>query len=98
MNYLIVYDISSDRIRTKIADQLVAHSYDRLQLSVFSGLYHPRHFPQLWENIRRLLADEPEAKFFVIPLPDSSLRDMTVLGQYRPDIDYLTGDKDSMFF
>ena len=52
MIHLIFYDISTDRIRTKIARRLVAEGYERIQLSVFAGNPHPQSNTQLWQDLR----------------------------------------------
>ena len=97
MLHLIVYDISSDRIRNKVAETLMEASFERLQLSVFLGLDNPQNNRRLWNKLNELLSAEPQAKFYVIPLPKSSIKNMVSIGENKLDIDYLTGDKDSLF-
>ena len=98
MLYMIIYDITNDAIRTKIADKLIEASYERLQLSVYIGLENPKKKKFLWDKLNDLLADEPEGKFYIFPIPKSSLTQMMNIGKNTLDIAYLTGDKDTLFF
>ena len=95
MLYLVFYDITSDALRNKAAKILIREGFERLQLSVFLG----------WENLgnearqqlKALLSAEPEAKFYVLPIPKSSIKNIKWIGKADLDIDYLSGDKDSLF-
>ena len=51
MIYLVFYDISTDKIRNKIARRLEAEGFERLQLSVFIGLMNPKTKPMLWKQL-----------------------------------------------
>lgn len=57
---LVIYDISSDRKRTKLAKYLEKHGLKRVQYSGFVGELNP--------NDRAILAKE--AKKFITPLED----------------------------
>ena len=80
--YLIIYDISSDKIRAKIAKRLTAEGYDRIQLSVFSGIFSPKLNISLWKDLNLWIGNEKDAKFFVLktwdrkrlPYPFSTIR------------------------
>ncbi len=98
MLYLIIYDISTDSIRNKIAKILIEASFERLQLSVFLGLENPKKDKRLWERLNENLKEEKDAKFYILPVPKSSLNNMISIGKNELDIKYLTGDKDSLFF
>jgi CRISPR-associated protein Cas2 len=37
MNVLLVYDITDDRVRTKVADTCLDYGLDRIQFSAFAG-------------------------------------------------------------
>ena len=94
MLYLIFYDITSNSIRNKVAKILIQEGYERLQLSVFLGLENIGK--QVSIQLEELLKAEPEAKFYMLPLPKSSIKNLKSIGQMNLDIDYLTGDKDSL--
>jgi CRISPR-associated endonuclease Cas2 len=97
MLYLIIYDITTDSIRTKIAKLLIASSFERLQFSVFLGLNNPQKDTILWKKFTEILQDEPEAKFYILPIPKNSIKNLMNIGKNNLDIDYLTGEKDSFF-
>ncbi len=97
MVYLVVYDISVNSIRNKVAKILIKESFERLQLSVFLGNEDPTKNYKLWQQFKDLIKDDKEAKFYVFPLPDTSLKNMQYIGQSDIDIAYLLGEKDSFF-
>ena len=97
MQYLVVYDISVNSIRNKIAKILLKESFERLQLSVFLGNEDPKKNKLLWQQFQNLIDEDQDAKFYVFPIPDSSLKQMQYLGQSDIDIAYLLGEKDSFF-
>ena len=97
MLFLIVYDISVDSIRNKVSKILIKESFERLQLSVFIGNENPAKNHKLWQQFQNLIKDDDEAKFYVFPIPDNSLKKMQYIGQSDVDIEYLLGNKDSFF-
>ena len=94
MLYLIFYDITSNSIRNKVAKILIQEGYERLQLSVFLGLENIGK--QVSIQLEELLKAEPEAKFYIVPLSKSSIKNLKSLGKINLDLDYLTGEKDSL--
>jgi len=52
--YVIVYDITDDRRRTKIAHVLEAHG-DRVQYSVFECHLRDEQFETLWKELGELM-------------------------------------------
>lgn len=97
MIYLVIYDISKDSLRTKIAGRLVAAGYERIQLSVFLGLWNPKENLILWGELQSWLAQDSLSKLFVIPLTKNNFREMQVLGGFKPDVDYWVGDLHTLF-
>ncbi len=61
--YLIFYDISNNKLRTKVAKQLIQQGYERLQYSVFAGPFDPEH-SQIWEKLKYLMQKNPEEKIY----------------------------------
>lgn len=96
MVYLIFYDISSDRLRNKIARLLESTCYERLQYSVFTGLDNPDKNIYLWSKIHKILSAEHGAKFYVIPVRDEQFCAINGFGIDQLDIDYLAGVKSSL--
>lgn len=59
MKCLLIYDIPSDRIRTKIADFCLDFGLDRIQYSAFSGDLSTNHQEELMLKLERKLGGEP---------------------------------------
>jgi CRISPR-associated protein Cas2 len=49
---LVVYDISDDKQRKKVADTCLDYGLDRHQFSVFQGLLKPTHVRELAKVLR----------------------------------------------
>ena len=97
MLYLIFYDISKTSVRTKVAKLLIKGSYERLQLSVFLGNDNPLKLPLLSKQLRQLIKEDELAKFYIIPIPITSLKNLQHIGKMDLDIDYLCGEKECFF-
>lgn len=59
MMTLLVYDISDDRVRSKVADACLDYGLDRIQLSAFSGNLSRNHQEALMTKIRRRVGKKP---------------------------------------
>lgn len=57
MHVLLVYDITSDRARTKIADACLDYGLDRMQFSAFMGKLSRTHREELMLRIADILGD-----------------------------------------
>jgi CRISPR-associated protein Cas2 len=55
LHTLLVYDISDDRIRTKIATLCADYGLDRIQYSAFYGRLRRTHQEELMQRVGRLL-------------------------------------------
>ena len=58
MRCLLFYDITNDRIRTKIADACLDYGLDRVQYSVFTGSISRNLQEELFLKVMDLLGDE----------------------------------------
>jgi CRISPR-associated protein Cas2 len=54
---LVVYDITNDRVRAKIADACQDYGLDRIQFSAFTGQLSHNHQQELTLKLRHLLGD-----------------------------------------
>ena len=97
MLYLIIYDIAKNSVRTKIAKLLIKESYERLQLSVFLGNDDPMKNPFLWKPLNQLIKEDKLAKFYIFPIPKNSIRNLRSIGNMDLDIEYLCGEKETLF-
>lgn len=80
---LVLYDIPSDRARTRIADACLDYGLERIQYSAFVGRLGRAHRQELMLRIKRLLDHEP-AKVRFILLDDISWRQQTVIEHSLP--------------
>lgn len=53
MRCLVVYDISEDKLRTKVADILLDYGLDRIQYSAFVGKLARTHVEELCLKVKR---------------------------------------------
>ena len=59
MHVLVVYDITSDRLRAKIADICLDYGLERVQYSVFCGDLSTNRQGELMQKVRRKLGKSP---------------------------------------
>jgi CRISPR-associated protein Cas2 len=67
MHLLIMYDITDDRIRTKVAKELEDYGLDRIQYSAFYGQLNRNLQEELMMALNDLLNDAP-ARIQLIPI------------------------------
>lgn len=73
MRCLLVYDISDDRLRTRVADICLDYGLRRIQLSAFLGNISRNRQDELLQKIRRQLGRSP-GRVALFPLCDSDFR------------------------
>jgi CRISPR-associated protein Cas2 len=73
MHAVLVYDISSDRARAKVADACLDYGLSRIQYSAFFGEISANHLEELLQRIRRLVG-RGEASVEVFPICQKDLR------------------------
>jgi len=56
---LLIYDISNDRVRGKIADACLDYGLDRVQYSAFQGDISRNYQEELFEKVTTLLGSLP---------------------------------------
>jgi len=71
---LIVYDIVSDKARTKIADACLDYGLDRIQFSAFTGSLSRNHQQELMLRIHAILGDGA-GKITLVPICDKDWHD-----------------------
>lgn len=57
MRYILIYDITHDGTRTKVADACLDYGLERVQYSAFIGELSKVHQRELWAKIKRRLGD-----------------------------------------
>ena len=58
--YLICYDISTNSLRARLADLLLANGFERLQKSIFIGLDNPASITNIVKVLNHLRKEEEE--------------------------------------
>lgn len=73
MRSLLIYDISVDRVRTKVADACLDYGLERIQYSAFFGEISANHLEELLQRVRKLIG-KTEARVEVFPVCEKDLR------------------------
>ena len=76
---LVIYDISNDRIRDKVADACQDYGLDRIQYSAFLGQLSRTHREELMLRIKALLGDG-EGCIQLIPISATNWNDRLEVG------------------
>jgi len=76
MMTLVIYDISDDRIRLRIAKLCKSFGLNRVQKSAFLGDIPSSRRKELIKKLRRHFKGEGNIQVFVICKPDFSLREV----------------------
>ena len=73
MHTVLIYDISSDSARSKVADACLDYGLTRIQYSGFFGNISSNHLEELLRRIQRLV-ETTEANIDVFPICEKDLR------------------------
>jgi len=95
--YLISYDISEDKIRTRLANRLVAEGCIRMQLSVFIGSKNPMRTAGLGTDIKSWIKQDVNARFMVVSIPAENLKTAFILGVLDDELEALIFEKTCIF-
>ena len=69
MKCLLIYDVTDDRLRAKIADICLDYGLERIQYSAFFGELSQNRQGEILQKIRRCLRVTPPAAATERPLP-----------------------------
>jgi len=84
MRYVVIYDITDDNLRSRVAETLKNYGLERIQYSAFLGQLPRRKLNSMAVDLRRLLASGCETdnvQFF--PLCDACYRGRSTVGSSR---------------
>jgi CRISPR-associated endonuclease Cas2 len=99
--YILMYDITSEKILQKVARNLEQHGYIRLNYSVWFGWNDPAKNPILKKKLLGLLED-PLAKgsrLYFLPVNEKDFRMIRRHnGKKIDELDYWMGDRATQFF
>jgi CRISPR-associated protein Cas2 len=99
MDYFIAYDISDDRLRTRLAKDLERRGFHRLQQSVFF-IREPKEgeWREAKAALRAWMEESEEGdSLAIIPTEDSRTGGVEVLGE-KPEFQRLLEQRKSWFF
>jgi len=90
MPYVIIYDITKDSLRTRVADKLKDYGLNRIQYSAFVGDLRARSLRSLVIDLKRLIGKAGREKeerrlVHIFPVPFSSLESVIVIGEPKEE-------------
>lgn len=84
MRCLLIYDITHDGIRTKVADACLDYGLERIQYSAFMGDLSKTHQRELFVKIKRHIGMQP-ASVQLYPLDEKCWLSHRVIEQKEED-------------
>ncbi len=85
---LIIYDIPSDKLRSKVADICQDYGLDRIQFSAFLGEINHNRREELLQKIKREIGrKQANVQLFPICDKDARLRQMVVVNESNEGTD-----------
>ncbi len=88
VSVVLLYDIESDRLRTRVSEICLDYGLQRIQYSAFFGKLNRNRRQELALKLRTEVGEE-SARVRMVPVCEADLADMWVLDQYRRDADEL---------
>lgn len=93
--YLILYDITENKLRTKVSRLLEQEGYERLQYSVFIAPYNPLK-NKLWEKLNNILGENTLNKIYCIKITRENFYNVKIIGNLDFKLKYLAGEASSL--
>lgn len=98
MTYLIMYDISNDKVRLQIAKYLLKQGCVRIQKSVFMVKSSNKHFQEIYDTLKEVNAYyQNEDSIILVPINASDVRSMKLIGK-NVAIATITDKPNTLFF
>jgi len=90
MPYVVIYDITRDSLRSRVANKLKDYGLRRIQYSAFVGDLRARSIRSLVTDLKKMLGKagrvEDERKVIhIFPVPFSSLESVIVIGEWKEE-------------
>ena len=82
MRYLIVYDITDDGLRYKVAETLKDYGLTRIQYSAFIGFLRRNKLNSLIYDLKRLIGDSDE-NVQIYPICDTCFKGRREIGKHK---------------
>lgn len=98
MTYLVMYDITSDKVRNQIAKYLERQGCIRIQKSVFIARSEARNFQEICDTLNEVNSYyDNEDSILLVPVNTSDVRSMKVIGKAL-QIGIITDKPNTLFF
>ena len=73
LRYLVIYDVTDDRLRNMVAEALKDYGLSRIQYSAFIGALRRHEVNALMADLRAIIGDAPE-NVQIYPICDSCFK------------------------
>lgn len=98
MTYLIMYDISNDKVRTQIAKYLLKQGCMRIQKSVFMVKSSNKAFQEIYDTLKEVNSYyDNQDSIILVPINASDVRSMKLIGK-NVQIETITDKPNTLFF
>ncbi len=98
MTYLILYDISDNKVRTLVAKYLKSKGCVRIQHSVFLAHTENKHFQEIHTTLHEINGYyDNNDSIILVPVNASDVRSMKLIGK-NINIDAITNKPNTLFF
>jgi CRISPR-associated endonuclease Cas2 len=98
MTYLIMYDISNDKVRLQIAKYLLKQGCVRIQKSVFMVKSTNKHFEEIHQALKEVNSYyDNEDSIILVPINTTDVRSMKLIGK-NVQIETITDKPNTLFF
>ena len=98
MTYLIMYDITENKVRTAIAKYLLQHGCIRIQKSVYMAKSENKHFQEIHDTLKEVNSYyNNEDSIILVPINASDVRSMKLIGK-NINISTVTDKPNTLFF
>ncbi|MDA5111054.1 CRISPR-associated endonuclease Cas2 [Brevibacillus thermoruber] len=82
MNFLLIYDITEDKIRNKVAEVCKDYGMQRVQYSAFFGTMGRNYIEELEMKMKRLLK-QANGSVIIFPLSKESIEGVRKIESYE---------------
>ncbi len=86
MRILLIYDITNDRVRARVADACLDYGLERIQFSAFAGRLGRAHLRELELKVTRLVGRAAARVRFIL-LDEQAWAQQVIIEQEGPDDD-----------
>lgn len=98
MIYLVMYDISEDKVRHQIAKYLEKKGCMRIQKSVFLARSENKYFQEIYDTLKEVNSYyENQDSIILVPINTSDVRSMKLIGK-NVNIQTITDKPNTLFF